>query len=219
MTYFKFVLIAGLSLFLSHCGETSKPNSETSKPNSEKQKETVPEQETELSSNALARANCLTGTYKGEVDPESGFWRSFAYGDWGDNVDATISIVNNGRLEDLQVLFLIESEIGSICSSYGSLSYKEDSDNYFFRPPGKTYKFTFSSGSSFGKIGTRGSVVPVVYSRVSKKWGCRPLYRLEVSDVSYSALTLENENTSSVKVRKVGEAVFDHVKAKCEQVK
>lgn len=211
MTYFKFLLIVILSVFLNHCGETS-PTAEPS--GKEEGVEAMTEQTTQLDT-ALKHADCLKGVYEGELDYESGFWWGLMVGiaDWGDNVDATISVAHNGRPEDLQVLFLIESKRGSICSSYGDLSHTV---SQVFGVP--RHELKFSSGSSSGKLGTRGSVVPFVhYFSAVRNDNC-VLESLTVSDISNSALTLENENTTSMHIIKTGEAVFDIVKAKCEQV-
>ena len=222
MTYFKFLLVVVLSIFLNHCGEA--PTAPTAPDNTSSDKEkaqqaaALAEQTVQLSTsfNSLKYANCLTGAYTGELDTTSKLWESFSEGVFalGDNTDVTVSIANNGRLEDLQVLFLIESEQGSICSSYGGFSTEEE----IVLP--KKYDFTFSSGSSSGKIGTRGSVVPVVsYFIAGKRGMCFPLKSLEISDVSYSALAFENENTSSMNIQRVSEGVsFDDIKVKCEQI-
>ena len=220
MTYFKLLLIVVLSIFLNHCGEapttSTDPDNTPSDEEKAQQAAALAEQTAQLSA-TLKQANCLTGTYTGKLDTTSKFWQSVQKGmQGGDNTDVTVSIANNGSLEDLQVLFLIESEQGSICSSYGGFSATEEM-NF-----SKAYEFTFSSGSSAGKIGTRGSVAPVVSYFVARgeEEKCLPPVILKISDVSNSALTLENKKTSSMRITREDDSKisFDGVKAKCDQI-
>ena len=204
MTYFKLLLIVGLSVLLNHCDKTG---------------EVTPEQ-TEAQSAALQSADCIKGVYKGELDTNSGFWMSVTegIGNMGDNADVTVSVAHNDRPKDLLVIFLIESERGNFCSSYGGPSYEGVSDTWhdfvFTR-----HTLSFSSGSSSGSIGTRGSIVPVIeYFSNKKNLDICSLQFLEISDVSNSALKLENENTSGMRLNRTGEVNFNDIKVKCEQV-
>ena len=210
MTYFKFLLIAGLSVFLNHCGQT--PTNELSDKEKQETAAAALEQKAQLNAE-LKKIDCLKGTYTGELDTTSKFWGSVSEGIMGgDNIDVTVSIAHNDRPEDLQVLFVIESEKGSICSSYGDFSYEET-----LKSLGAVHELTFSSGRSVGKIGTRGSVVPIVSVYSAENGKCISVGSLKISDVSNSALTLENENTSSLFMHRKGEISFDDVKVKCEQ--
>lgn len=211
MTYFKLLLAVGLFTLLNHCNDGDQDATGAGA------REATPEQKAQWST-ALQKADCIKGSYKGEIDPDSGIWGSFLEG-WtgGDNLDVTVSVAHNRDSENPQVLFLIESKAGSICSSYGGLSYKGAQESGWFDfSLDQPAELSFSSGSSVGKIGTRGSVAPSVH--FEEEGGKCNLESLEVSDIANSALNPSDEDTSTLAFERRGEVIFEEVSQKCQQV-
>ncbi len=202
MRYCKVLLIIGLSLLLSHCGDKSGI--------------------AQLSED-LKKASCVAGVHTGEGDVNSGIIASTFL---QDDAELKITINHNRKNNDPKVIFLVEeivqpAEEGAseseepkkssmFCSTYSNLEYTkaEDEDSLS--------KLMFSAGISAGMIGTVGSVSKEINFKEEGE-GCT---LMGVDLLVGNEFSEEEDSTGELKLQEIKETApsFSALEKKCAKI-